>query len=86
MASGYINDIELQHAMERHRQGTARVIPIILKPTDWTGTDFSKLQVLPKDAKPVTTWEDQDEAFLNVAQGIRRAVDSLSAVKPVINP
>ena len=82
MASGYINDIELQHAMERHRQGTARVIPIILKSTDWTGTDFSKLQVLPKDAKPVTKWDDQDEAFLDVVQGIRRVVDSLAKSMP----
>ena len=77
MASGYINDIELQHAMDRHQQGTARVIPIILKPTDWTGTAFSKLQVLPKEAKPVVTWNNQDEALVNVVNGIRQAVDAL---------
>lgn len=43
MASRYINDNELHRAMERHELGTARVIPIILKPTDWAGTTFSKL-------------------------------------------
>lgn len=79
MASGYINDIELAHAMERHQRGTARVIPIILKPTDWTGTTFSKLQVLPKDAKPVTTWDNQDAAFLNVVEGLRRTVDAFAS-------
>ncbi|MEO0395575.1 MAG: TIR domain-containing protein [Cyanobacteria bacterium P01_A01_bin.137] len=77
MASNYINDIELSRAMERHKAGTARVIPIILKPVDFKGTLFEKLQALPKDARPVTRWDDQDEAFLNVVQGIRRVVESL---------
>ena len=79
MASNYINDVELTQALERDQAGTARVIPIILKPVDITGTPIAALQALPKDAKPVTRWEDQDEAFLNVVQGIRRVVDALMA-------
>lgn len=78
IASEYCFDKEMQRAMERHAAGTARVIPIIMKPCDWQDTPFSKLQVLPKDAKPVTSWSDQDEALLNVVQSIRRAVDSLA--------
>ncbi|NJN01867.1 MAG: toll/interleukin-1 receptor domain-containing protein [Leptolyngbyaceae cyanobacterium RM1_1_2] len=78
IASEYCFDQEMQRAMERHAEGTARVIPIIMKPCDWQGTPFSKLQVLPKDAKPVTTWRDLDEALLSVVQGIRRAVESLA--------
>ena len=77
MGSEYCYDIEMQRAMERHKAGTARVIPIILKPVDWKDTPFSKLQVLPRDGKPINTWDNQDEAFLNVVQGIRRAVESL---------
>lgn len=82
MASNYINDVELAHALERHRAGTARVIPIILKPVDLAGTPIAQLQALPKDAKPITRWDDQDEAFLNVVQGIRRVVDTLTAGSP----
>lgn len=78
MGSEYCYDIEMQRAMERHNAGTARVIPIILKPVDWKDTPFSKLQVLPQDGKPINTWDNQDEAFLNVVQGIRRAVESLN--------
>ena len=77
IASEYCFDKEMQRAMERHAEGTARVIPIMMKPCDWQGSPFSQLQVLPKDAKPVTSWDDRDEALLNVVQGIRRAVDSL---------
>jgi TIR domain len=81
IASDYCYDLEMQRAVERHDAGTARVIPIILKSVDWQGTPFSKLQVLPKDAKPISQWADRDEAFLNVVQGIRRAVESLQAKK-----
>ena len=78
IASEYCFDKEMQRAMERHEAGTARVIPVIMKPCDWQGTAFSKLQVLPKDAKPVVSWPDQDEALLDVVRGLRRVVESLA--------
>jgi hypothetical protein len=78
IASDYCFDQEMQRAMERHGNRTARVIPIIMKPCDWRDTPFSKLYVLPKDGIPVTTWDDRDSALLNVVQGIRRVVESLS--------
>lgn len=79
LASRYCFDEETKRAMERHEAGTARVIPIIMKPSDWQTSPFSKLQVLPKDGKPVTRWEDQDEALVNVVKGLRRVVKSLNA-------
>ena len=85
IASEYCFDKEMQRAMERHAAGTARVIPIIMKPCDWQDTAFSKLQVLPKDAKPVTSWSDGDEALLDVVKGIRRAVDSLASGTRQVN-
>jgi tetratricopeptide (TPR) repeat protein len=39
------------------------------------GSPFGKLQALPSNAKPITSWADRDEAFLNIAQGIRRAAE-----------
>jgi HEAT repeat protein/energy-coupling factor transporter ATP-binding protein EcfA2 len=77
LASDYCYDKEMTRALEHHNQGTARVIPIILRPCDWHSAPFGKLQALPKDAKPVTKWEDQDEAFTHIAQGIRKAVAEL---------
>jgi hypothetical protein len=78
MASDYCYDVEMERAIARHDEGHARVIPIILRPCDWKDSPFSKLQALPKDAKPVTQWGDRDSAFLDVVQGVRRAVDSLA--------
>lgn len=85
LASDYCYDIELKQAMERHEAGTACVIPIILKPVDWHGAPFGKLQALPKNAQAVTTWANQDEAFLNVAQGIRRAVEAMATQQTASN-
>ncbi len=82
VASPYCYGKEMKRAMERHETREARVIPIILKPSDWNGAPFGKLQALPKNAKPVTTWQDQDEAFLNVAQGIRKVVEDIAKSKP----
>jgi tetratricopeptide (TPR) repeat protein len=77
MDSDYINDVEGKRAMERHEAREARVIPVILRPVDWEGTPFSKLQALPTDAKPVTSWGDRDEAFLSVSKAIRKALTEL---------
>jgi hypothetical protein len=51
-----------------------RLIPIVLRPCDWLGTPLSKFFALPRDAKPVTTWKNREEAYLNVAQGILTVV------------
>ncbi|MDX2214313.1 MAG: HEAT repeat domain-containing protein [Oculatellaceae cyanobacterium bins.114] len=64
-------DIEIKRAMERHQAGEARVIPILLRPVDWQDAPFSQLEVLPKNKQPVTSWANQDEAFEEIAKGIR---------------
>jgi hypothetical protein len=64
---------QMRRAMERHE---ACVIPVLLRPVDRQGTPFAKLQPLPTDAVPVTsnTWHSQDEAWYDVAKGIRNVV------------
>jgi hypothetical protein len=78
LASKYCRDVEVARAMERHDRGEARVIPVILRSCDWHTAPFGKLQALPKDGKPVTSWKNRDEAFTDVAQGIREAVKGLT--------
>src|SRR5208337_3132112 len=78
MASDYCWDVETKLAIERHERGEAVVIPIILRPCDWHGAPFGKLQVLPADGKPVTLWSNRDESLSNIAQGLRKAIEQLS--------
>jgi tetratricopeptide (TPR) repeat protein len=65
--------------MERHESGEACVIPIILRPTLWNRAPFGNLQVLPANAEPVTSkyWHTPDDAFVDAAKGIRKAVEEL---------
>lgn len=79
LGSEYIGRVELARALERHRRGEAIVIPVILKLADWQSAGLEGLQVLPKEGKAVSTWSDQDAAFLNIAQGLRRVVDKWRA-------
>jgi hypothetical protein len=67
-------------ALERHQANEARVIPILLRPVDWTNAPFAGLQALPTSAKPITSWRNRDEALKNVAVCIRRAVEDLSSL------
>jgi hypothetical protein len=75
IASDYCYDIEMTRALERHEAGTAIVIPVILRACDWHHAPFGKLLATPRDGKPVTQWPDRDEAFLQVAQAIRKAAE-----------
>jgi len=77
MASDYVFEKEIDLALERNERGEARVIPIIVTPADWEWAPFGKLQALPRDAKPITTWSDRNQAWLDVVKGIRKAVQLL---------
>lgn len=74
LASNYCYDIEIKKAMERHEQGEAKVIPIIVRPCDWKDLPFSKIQGLPKDGKALSTWADIDEGYLNIIEGIKAGI------------
>ena len=86
--SDYCYDIEMQRALARHEAGEAWVLPIHLRPVDWQGAPFARLQALPTDARPVTEWADPDQAFRNIAQGIRQVAQAIrhtAADVPIAN-
>jgi hypothetical protein len=74
MASDFCYSVELAQAIARHEAHQAHVIPILLRPTDWEGAPFAKLQMLPTGARAVTKWPSHDEAFEDVVQGIKKAL------------
>ena len=77
MASEYCYSIEMERALERHKAGEARVIPILLKPVDWSDAPFSSLQVLPRNRRAVTSWKDRNAAFAEIAKEIRETLKQL---------
>jgi hypothetical protein len=79
IASDFAYEEEMKRAIERHERDEALVIPIIIRYTDFEDAPFKSIQSLPTDLKPVVAWSDQDEAWLNVVTGIRKAIGKLSA-------
>jgi hypothetical protein len=80
IASDYCYGVEVQRAMERHKHGEARVIPVILRSVYWQLLPFSELQALPPDTKPVlsSAWHEADEAFRIVAEEIHKVIQQLT--------
>jgi hypothetical protein len=79
LASDYCYDIEMKRAIQRHETGSARVIPVILRPCDWHNTPFGHLRATPTDGKPISKFSDRDEAYLLIVQDIRQAIQSLGS-------
>lgn len=85
IASSYCYDIELSRALERHREGSAQVIPIIVRDCKWEIAPFKHLQILPTDGRAVTLWGSdkyvRDAAWRNVADGIEAVLRKMIARK-----
>src|SRR5262245_32697362 len=73
--------IETSRALLRHDSGDARVIPVIVRPVFWKNEPISRIQSLPKDGKPATSWNNRDEAWLNVVEGISAAIEMMAKAK-----
>ena len=79
LASDYCWNVEVKQALKRHNDNDVCVIPIILREVDSTRAPFSKLQALPKNAEAVANWANQDQAFTNIAKGIRKVAERLKS-------
>jgi Cdc6-like AAA superfamily ATPase len=82
LASRYVKDVELPAAIGRHEAQQAYVVPVILSPCDWQNSVLGKLEALPTDGKPITTWHYREQAWLSVVEGLRSVLNTLS-VSPV---
>jgi Flp pilus assembly protein TadD len=77
LASDYCWSNEMTRALERHSEGSAYIIPLILRSCYWANMPFSAIHALPTNTQPIATWSNQDDAFLDVVNGIRRATENL---------
>lgn len=86
IASDYCYSREMMRALERHDEGTAVVIPVILKACDWHSAPFGKLLAAPRDGKPVDMWANLDEGLTDVAKQVRKVVEKLQTAQLPITP
>src|SRR5258708_4041963 len=78
LASDHCAMIRRQVLERRKTDKGFSVVPVILRPVglDGNGT-FDGLQQLPRNGLPISRWEDEDEAWLEVRKGIVEVVDEL---------
>jgi hypothetical protein len=81
--SEYSWNIEMRAAIDRHDRGEARIVPVIVRSCLWGNAPFSRLNALPKDAKPIASWANVDEAWTSVAQGVQDIVQDVRSGRQV---
>lgn len=75
--SDYCYEKEMKKALEMNKEGVAKVIPIIVRKCDWMDSPFAKLNALPTDAKYIKSWNDEDEAYMNIIDGIKKVIKNM---------
>ena len=85
--SDYIMGTELGAAMQRHAAQQTVVVPIVVRsvdldPEDAADLPFLRLQGLPTNLRPVTSWPNRDEAWTDVAKGLRATVKGIRERRP----
>ncbi|MBO0795989.1 MAG: hypothetical protein J2P36_34285, partial [Ktedonobacteraceae bacterium] len=75
----------MKRAMERHEQGSARVIPVLIRTTFWQDTPLATLQMIPTNAQPITHWSHQDDAFYDIIGHVKRVLVELRSGQPSSN-
>lgn len=76
-ASGYNNDIELQRALNLSKKGKKKIIPILLRPVDYSSLELSSYQALPRNSKPVVQWDNRDEAWIAIIKDLKAFLSSI---------
>ena len=84
--SDYIDRVEVKEAIANHQAGKQILIPIVIRACDFSSFDqLSRFQALPRHAKPVSSWSDRDEAWLDVVNGLKRVFSTVAA-RPAATP
>jgi tetratricopeptide (TPR) repeat protein len=79
VASDYCYGREGEYIQKLHGERKTHVIPVILRPALYKDAPFSDLLSLPTGGKPITSWKDRDEAFVNVVEGIQSVIDKINS-------
>jgi hypothetical protein len=77
LSSDYCYQIEMSRALERHKLGQARVIPVIVHPCDWANSPLRSLRATPLDGKPISKFPNVHDAYLQIVEDIRGAAKEL---------
>jgi len=73
---------EKSKALEIKNKRIIKVVPIILSPCLWMEEEeLSKLLALPTDGKPISTFSNQDEGWVDVCNNIKALIENILRFK-----
>ncbi|MEM9885389.1 MAG: TIR domain-containing protein [Bacteroidota bacterium] len=75
--SDYIDSNEVKRAMELHDEKSLVLIPLMIRPSNLSRTVLGRFQAIPKGAKPITSWDDTDSAWLNVENQLEKTFTAI---------
>lgn len=73
-------------ALQRHVEGTARMMPILLRPTFTEGMPFAGMATLPGEDKAVTAFRDRSTAWNRVLKAVHHIIARLEPAPPAAAP
>lgn len=76
---------ELKQSLELKEKQNIILIPIILFTCEWQETELKNLLVVPKDAKPVSDFEDKNKAWQYITNSIKPHIEKLHHNKTKIS-
>ncbi len=74
IASNYCYEKEFEEALKLESKRNIQIIPVICRPCDWKNTPFAKFNALPKSAKAISDWQNEDSAFFNITEMLRSLI------------
>jgi tetratricopeptide (TPR) repeat protein len=86
LASDFCSGSAMAFAIQRHDLGKAVVVPVIVRPVEWSLTPFQHLQVLPASGKAVSSWPNRDRAFVDVVMGLKRLIEHRRSKSMTMGP
>lgn len=84
--SDYCYEKEMKRALEKHKEKSAVVIPVILHPCDWHSSPFGQLRATPTDGKAISMFANQHEALAIVAKDVRETAKQFQKAAPAVKP
>jgi hypothetical protein len=94
LGSDYINEVEIREAFKLHETKKAYLVPIMVRNCDINSqifdndpnTKISRFQGLPLNFKPIVTWPDKDEAWMNVVNGLKPLIKKIKNARGPVSP
>jgi hypothetical protein len=77
LASDYTYEVEMRRAIERAREGQARIIPIIVRPSAWQGTGLAEFQVFPRTGTSIMMSKRTNKYLADLAGTIQGMADEI---------